>query len=93
MIETVMVNLSLNLATLLGVMLVLLGLSLIVAGVIRPFRASNLIQNLALAVVYLLAGLILLTQGWRLDPILQFTQLLLIGSSIYWVAKDVFYRS
>ena len=92
MLETVMVNIGLNLATLLGVALVLLGLSLIVVSAIRPFRASNLIQNLALAVVYLLAGLILFTQGWRLDPILQVSQLLLIGSSIYWVVKDSFYR-
>lgn len=88
-----MVNVSLNLATLLGVLLVLLGLSLIVVGMVQPFQASRLIQNLILAVVYLFAGLILFTQGWRLDPILQFTQLLLIGSSIYWVVKDGFYRS
>ena len=87
-----MVNVGVSLATLLGLMLVLLGLSLVLGGLVRPFRVSRLIQNLVLAVVYLLAGLILFLQGWRLDPILQFTQLLLIGSSIYWVVKDAFYR-
>ncbi|MBW4694433.1 MAG: Ycf66 family protein [Lyngbya sp. HA4199-MV5] len=88
-----MVQIGFNFAALLGVALALLGLSLFIVGAIRPFRAGSLVQNLVLAVVYLLAGFILFFQGWRLDPILQFTQLLLIGSSAYWVVKELFYRS
>lgn len=88
-----MVNVGLNLGTLLGVVLVLLGVLLIVMVVIQPFQVNRFIQNLALAAVYVLTGAILFLQGWRLDPALQFTQFLLIGSTTYWVVKDLFYRS
>ncbi len=88
-----MVNVGLNVGSLLGIVLVLLGLLLIVMVVIQPFQVNRLIQNLVLALVYLLTGAILFLQGWRLEPVLQFAQFFLIGSTIYWVVKDIFYRS
>ncbi|MEW5860273.1 MAG: Ycf66 family protein [Cyanobacteriota bacterium] len=90
-----MINFGLNSASILGILLALLGVLLIPLGLLlrRPFRVENLIQDSVLASVYLLCGLILFLQGWRLDPILQFGQLLLTVSSMYLIAKDIFRRS
>lgn len=90
-----MVNIAVNLASLLALLLILFGLLLIPLGLWlrRPFRAANLVQDIVLALVYLLSGLILLISGWRLDPILQLSQLLLIAAIIYLTTKDIFYRS
>lgn len=59
----------------------------------QPFNPLNLIQDIFLGLVYVLCGLILFWQGWRLDPILQFVQMLLTGSVIYLLIKDMLYRS
>lgn len=90
-----MVNFGLNLASILGIVLALLGLSLVPLGLVlrQPFNPLNLIQDIFLGLVYVLCGLILFLQGWRLDPILQFVQLLLTGAAIYLVIKDMLYRS
>ncbi|MBD1838639.1 hypothetical protein H6F78_09720 [Coleofasciculus sp. FACHB-64] len=90
-----MVNFGINSASILGIVLTLFGLFLISLGILlrRPFRVENLIQDSVLASVYLLCGLILFFQGWRLDPILQFGQILLTVSSMYLIAKDIFRRS
>lgn len=87
-----MVNFGINSASILGIVLILFGLLLISLGLLlrRPFRVENLIQDSVLASVYLLCGLILFFQGWRLDPILQFGQILLTVSSMYLIAKDIF---
>jgi hypothetical protein len=87
-----MVNFGLNSASLLGILLALFGLLLVPLGLSfrRPFRIGNLLQDILLALVCLLCGFILIFQGWRLDPILQFGQLLLIVSVIYLVIKDIF---
>lgn len=87
-----MVNASLNLASLLGLALVLLSVFLLIKQGGQPSPAIHPVQNLALTLVYLITGLILLFQGWRLDPILQVSQLLLIGSNIFWVVNDRSHR-
>jgi len=51
-------------------------------------QPSHSSQDLPLVVSYLIAGFILFFNGWRLDPILQFVQFLLIGSIIYRAIKD-----
>ncbi len=87
-----MVNYGLNLASLLGFFLALFGLLLVPLGLSfrRPFRIRNLFQDILLALVCLLCGFILIFQGWRLNPILQFGQILLIVSIIYLSIKDIF---
>jgi hypothetical protein len=89
-----MVNYSFNLASLIGILLLILGASIVPLGLLirKPFRVANLVQNVVLAPVYLFCGLILFLQGWRLDPILLFGEFLLILSSFYWVIKDIFFR-
>ena len=90
-----MINFSINSASILGIVLILFGILLISLGLLlrRPFQVENLIQDSVLASVYLLCGLILFFQGWRLAPILQFGQILLTVSSMYLIAKDMFRRS
>lgn len=87
-----MVNFGFNSAAILGILLAIFGLGLVPLGLSfrRPFRLGNLVQDVALALVYLLCGFILLFQGWRLDPILQFGQLLLALAAIYLTIKDIF---
>ncbi|XGV98459.1 MAG: Ycf66 family protein [Leptolyngbya sp. BL-A-14] len=83
-----MVNASLNWSSLLGVALVVLGLFLMIMRGRQSSQANYSGQDLPLAVIYLIAGFILFFRGWRLDPILQFAQLLLVGSIIYRVIND-----
>jgi thiol:disulfide interchange protein len=73
-------------------LLAILGLGLVPLGLSfrRPFRLGNLFQDIVLALVYLLCGFILLFQGWRLDPILQFGQVLLTLATIFLTIKDIF---
>lgn len=86
------VNFGFNSSSFLGIFLALFGLLLVPIGLSfrRPFRIGNLCQDILLALVYLLCGFILTFQGWRLDPILQLNQFLLIVSVIYLVIKDIF---
>ena len=68
-----MVNASLNLAS-------IVGLALILAGFVPFFKKSISTKYDALLVpIFWLCGSILFFQGWRLDPILQFGQFLLAG--------------
>lgn len=90
-----MVSFGINYASFLGIFLMLFGISLIPLGLRlrQPFRVGNLIQDIIIALVYLLCGFILVFHGWRLDPILHFCQLLLTFSTVYWALKDLLYRS
>jgi len=69
-----MVNASLNWASIFGI-------ALFIASFV-PFWNKKSISNqydVFLAPVFWLCGGILFFQGWRLDPILQFSQFLLVG--------------
>ncbi|WP_407897173.1 Ycf66 family protein [Scytonema sp. NUACC26] len=60
----------------------------------RRLNSSSLvlyiIQLIFIPIILLLSGFILIFQGWRLDPILQFSQLLLTLLILYLVVKDIF---
>ena len=81
-----MVNASLNWASIIGLVLILSWIPLIVLTITSitrlsssspdfPFRLINLLGLLGIPPI---CGLILFFQGWRLDPILQFGQFLLV---------------
>ena len=81
-----MVNASLNWASIIGLFLILTWIPLIVLTITSiarlssssrdfPFRLINLLGLLGIPPI---CGLILFFQGWRLDPILQFGQFLLV---------------
>ncbi len=82
-----MVNFGLNSASILGIFLAVAGAGLYFLRTIRPELARD--HDIFFAAVGLLCGLILLFQGWRLDPILQFGQFLLTGSVIFFAVETV----
>lgn len=82
-----MVNFGLNSASLLGIFLAVAGASLYFLRTVRPELSRD--HDIFFAAVGLLCGFILLFQGWRLDPILQFGQFLLTGSAIFFAVESI----
>ena len=82
-----MVNFGLNAASLLGIFLAVAGASLYFMRSVRPELSRD--HDIFFAAVGLLCGFILLFQGWRLDPILQFSQLLLSGSAVFFAVESI----
>ena len=80
-----MVNASLNWASIVGIVLAVFGGYIFFLRSFKPSISRDL--DPLLAVVSWLCGGILFFQGWRLDPILQFGQFLLVGTTI-WVTYD-----
>jgi hypothetical protein len=82
-----MVNFGLNSASILGIFLAVAGASLYFLRTVRPELSRD--HDIFFAAVGLLCGFILLFQGWRLDPILQFGQFLLTGSTIFFAVESI----
>ncbi|GAC1464811.1 MAG: Ycf66 family protein [Chamaesiphon sp.] len=82
-----MVNFGLNSASLLGIFLAVAGAGLYFLRSIRPELSRD--HDIFFAAIGLLCGFILLFQGWRLDPILQFGQFLLTGSAIFFAVESI----
>ena len=82
-----MVNFGLNSASILGLFLAVAGASLYFLRSVRPELSRD--HDIFFAAVGLLCGFILLFQGWRLDPILQFGQFLLSGSAIFFAVENI----
>jgi len=82
-----MLNWSLGLGGILGIVLALAGVGLYFLRTIRPNLARD--HDIVFAAVALLCGGILLFQSWRLDPILQFAQFLSIGSAIWFAYETI----
>ena len=80
-------NLGANSASLLGIFLAVAGVGLYFMRSVRPELSRD--HDIFFSAVGLLCGLILLTQGWRLDPILQFSQYLLAGSAVFFAFETV----
>jgi hypothetical protein len=94
-----MVNIGLNLGSLLGLLQVLGSLAYFVVSIgqitaaVRSRRdtdiALRIFQFIFAPVMLLLSGGILFLQGWRLDPILQFQQFLMSMVIGYLVLLDL----
>ncbi|MFP4101341.1 Ycf66 family protein [Coleofasciculus sp.] len=82
-----MVNFGLNSASILGIFLAVAGAGLYFLRSVRPELARD--HDIFFAAVGLLCGFILVFQGWRLDPILQFGQFLLTGSVIFFAVETL----
>lgn len=82
-----MVNASLNWASFVGIALAVAGAGLYALRSLRPAIARD--HDIFFAAIALLCGGILIFQGWRLDPILQFNQFLLAGSAIFFAFETV----
>lgn len=86
-----MVNFGFNAASILGIILFLAGGALYAMRSWKPEVSKD--HDIFFAAVGLLCGGILFFHGWRLDPILQFCQLLLAGSAIFFVVESVRLRA
>ncbi|MGK7930578.1 MAG: Ycf66 family protein, partial [Microcystaceae cyanobacterium] len=82
-----MVKFGLNSASVLGIFLAVAGAGLYFLRSVRPELSRD--HDIFFAAVGLLCGLILLFQGWRLDPILQFGQFLLTGSAVFFAVESI----
>lgn len=86
-----MVNFGLNSASILGIFLAVAGASLYFMRSFRPELSRD--QDIFFAAVGLLCGFILLFQGWRLDPILQFGQFLLTAMAVAFGVETIRLRA
>ena len=93
-----MINASLNWASIVGILLVLLWIPAVTSGIFRLWFVSNrradtsprvliktfliIFQTIGRAFFIPLAGLVFFFQGWRLDPLLQFACALLAGGIV-----------
>ncbi|MEA5580079.1 Ycf66 family protein [Nodularia harveyana UHCC-0300] len=81
------VNFGTNSASILGIFLAVSGAALYFLRTVRPELSRD--QDIFFAAVGLVCGFILIFQGWRLDPILQFGQLLLVGSTVFFAVESI----
>ncbi len=86
-----MVNFGFGAASILGIFLAVAGAALYFLRSVRPELSRD--HDIFFAAIGLLCGFILLFQGWRLDPILQFGQLLLSGSTVFFAVESIRLRS
>ncbi len=82
-----MVNASLNWASIVGIVLAVSGAGLYFLRSFKPALARD--YDVFFAAIGLLCGGILFFQGWRLDPILQFGQFLLAGTTVFFAYESV----
>ncbi|MEB3321408.1 MAG: Ycf66 family protein [Synechococcaceae cyanobacterium] len=82
-----MVNASLNWASIVGIVLAVGGALLYFMRSFKPALARD--YDVFFAAVGLLCDSILFFQGWRLDPILQFGQFLLAGTTVFFAYESV----
>ncbi|MBW4686406.1 MAG: hypothetical protein KME40_15205 [Komarekiella atlantica HA4396-MV6] len=93
------VNFGINVAGLIRIIYLLLTIPYFIFMLVWLVRRGARLEGWALAlyiiqviftlIILLLYGLILMFQGWRLDPILQFGQFLLLLLIIYLTIKDI----
>jgi hypothetical protein len=81
------INIGANSASIVGIFLAVAGAALYFLRTVRPELSRD--QDIFFAAVGLLCGFILIFQGWRLDPILQFGQLLLVGTTVYFAFESI----
>jgi hypothetical protein len=97
--KTKMVNVSLDFAALLGLFDLILSLVFLIVSIVLPITRRRIIGELGILlyifqaitapVFLLLAGLIFLFQGWRLDPSLELAVFLLHILIFYLAVKDI----
>ena len=82
-----MVNFQFNLASISGIVLAVGGAALYAVRSARPELSRD--SDLFFSAVGLLCGLILIFYGWRFDPIMQFGQVLLTGTAIFFTLENL----
>ncbi|HEY9846622.1 MAG TPA: Ycf66 family protein [Candidatus Caenarcaniphilales bacterium] len=85
------VNVGFGPAGILGIIVAVAGAALYFLRSVRPELARD--HDIFFAAVGLLCGGVLFFQGWRLDPILLFGQLLLTATSVFFAVESIRLRS
>ncbi|BDD77235.1 hypothetical protein Mp_Cg00060 (chloroplast) [Marchantia polymorpha subsp. ruderalis] len=83
-------HMELGPSTILGVGLIIVGLFLYALKLREPYVSRD--YDFFFSCIGLLCGGILFFQGWRLDPILLLSQILLSGTTIFFIAESLYLR-
>ncbi|MGB3494306.1 MAG: Ycf66 family protein [Elainellaceae cyanobacterium] len=82
-----MVNFGGNPAFILGIAMILCGVALYAMRSVRPELSRD--HDIFFAAIALISGLILMFQGWRLDPLLFMGQFALAGSAVFFGVENI----
>nr|YP_009973933.1 hypothetical chloroplast RF66 [Eupodium kaulfussii]QNH93845.1 hypothetical chloroplast RF66 [Eupodium kaulfussii] len=85
-----MIHMELGPSTIVGIGLIMIGILLYVLRKREPNVSRY--YDFFFSSIGLLCGGILIFQGWRLDPILLLSQILLSGTTIFFIAENLILR-
>lgn len=85
-----MVNFGLNFASILGIIIMIAGVCLWLFPSVNSGKRKT--SDTILSAIAFISGAILLFQGWRLDPILKFGQLLITIITIFYTVESIILR-
>jgi hypothetical protein len=86
-----MINIEFGPSTILGVIILFESIMLYLIRTLKPNLAKD--YDIFFSSLGLLAGGILIFQGWRLDPILLFGQMLSSGTAMFFILESLQLRS
>nr|BDZ75497.1 Ycf66 protein [Trematodon longicollis] len=85
-----MIHIELGPSTIVGIGLIVVGILLYALRIREPNVSRD--YDSFFSSIGLLCGGILIFQGWRLDPILLLSQILLSGTAIFFIAESLYLR-
>nr|YP_010249916.1 hypothetical protein MFU77_pgp083 [Polytrichum commune]QTT78386.1 hypothetical protein [Polytrichum commune] len=86
-----MIHIELGPSTIVGIGLIIIGILLYALRIREPNVSRD--YDSFFSSIGLLCGGILIFQGWRLDPILLLSQILLSGTAIFFIAESLYLRN
>nr|BDW36367.1 Ycf66 protein [Barbula unguiculata] len=86
-----MIHIELGPSTIIGIGLIVVGILLYALRIREPNVSRD--YDSFFSSIGLLCGGILIFQGWRLDPILLLSQILLSGTAIFFIAESLYLRN
>nr|YP_010917689.1 hypothetical protein RMB15_pgp082 [Encalypta ciliata]UVG41275.1 hypothetical protein [Encalypta ciliata] len=86
-----MIHIELGPSTIVGIGLIIVGILLYALRIREPNVSRD--YDSFFSSIGLLCGGILIFQGWRLDPILLLSQILLSGTAIFFIVESLYLRN
>nr|WDA98933.1 hypothetical protein Ycf66 [Sciadococcus taiwanensis] len=86
-----MINVGIGPGIILGFLVSLASISLYILRILKPTISKD--QDILFMTIGLIYSSILIVHGWRLDPILIFSQILLVGISIFFGYENLTLRN
>nr|YP_009943714.1 Ycf66 [Douinia plicata]QOD95564.1 Ycf66 [Douinia plicata] len=84
-------HMELGPSTIIGIALVIVGILLYALKKREPYVSRD--YDFLFSPIGLLCGGILFFQGWRLDPILLLSQILLSGTTVFFIMENIYLRN